>query len=137
MDRATMDAMRNYRHREVWLVRHGETEWSKSGQHTSTTDLPLTQEGERKAVALGPILRAHSFAAVFASPLQRATETARLAGFEPVVIDELKEWNYGAYEGLTTPQIQGRVPEWTIWKGPVPGGESCAEGGSRADRVIE
>jgi probable phosphoglycerate mutase len=121
---------------ELWLVRHGETEWSASGRHTSSTDLALTAEGERKAAAVGRLLAGKSFALVLASPLRRAVETCRLAGYTPEVTPDLREWGYGSYEGLTTPEIQVQNPGWTIWTGTPPGGESAEEVGARADRVI-
>ena len=121
---------------ELWLIRHGETEWSASGRHTSSTDLALTAEGERKAVEVGRLLAGKTFALVLASPLRRALETCRLAGFAPNVTPDLQEWTYGAYEGLTTAEIQVQNPGWTIWTGTPPGGESAAEVGARADRVI-
>src|SRR5437879_4715720 len=102
-------------HKEIWLVRHGETEWSKSGQHTSRTDLPLTPEGERRAGDLKKFLSGQKFAAVYASPMQRAQNTAKLAGFAPTILDDLMEWDYGKYEGLTTLKIHETVPDWTIW----------------------
>src|SRR5580698_8471410 len=104
----------------LWLVRHGETAWSLSGQHTSTTDLALTAEGERKAAEVGKLLGGKRFAAVYVSPMTRARETCRIAGFAAgaIVTDDLQEWNYGSYEGLTTPQIQKSAPEWSIWKAP-------------------
>ena len=121
---------------ELWLIRHGETEWSASGRHTSSTDLALTAEGERKAAAVGRLLAGKAFALVLASPLQRALDTCRLAGFSPEVTPDLREWGYGAYEGLTTAGIQVQNPGWTIWTGAPPGGESAEEVGARADRVI-
>ena len=121
---------------ELWLIRHGETEWSASGRHTSSTDLELTAEGERKAAAVGRLLAGKTFAMVLASPLRRARETCRLAGYSPEVTPDLREWGYGAYEGLTTAEIQVQNPGWTIWTGTPPGGESAAEVGARADRVI-
>jgi broad specificity phosphatase PhoE len=106
-------------------------------QHTSFTDIPLTDEGRRKAEELGARLRGQEFALVLASPLQRAAETARLAGFrEAEPTDDLREWNYGEYEGRTTAEIREEVPGWTIWTGGVPGGETAAEVAARADRVI-
>jgi broad specificity phosphatase PhoE len=123
-------------HAELWLVRHGETEWSKSGQHTSTTDLPLTAEGERRAADLKRFLSGQTFAQVFSSPMQRALNTCRLAGFSPVILDDLKEWNYGKYEGLTTSQIQEHDPRWTIWTGVTPDGETGDQVAARADKVI-
>src|SRR4051812_48802438 len=121
---------------EMFLIRHGETEWSRSGQHTSRTDLPLTQEGERCATALGKRLKGRSFALVLSSPMKRALETAKLAGFEPQLTDDLKEWDYGDYEGLTTHQIQEKSPHWTVWSGDLPNGETAEQVGTRADRVI-
>jgi len=121
---------------ELWLVRHGETEWSAAGRHTSSTDLALTTEGERKAAAVGRLLAGKTFALVLASPLRRALETCRLAGYSAQSTPELREWGYGAYEGLTTPEIQVENPGWTIWTATPPGGESAEQVGARADRVI-
>jgi broad specificity phosphatase PhoE len=121
---------------ELWLIRHGETEWSAAGRHTSSTDLALTAEGERKAAAAGRMLAGKTFALVLASPLRRALETCRLAGYRAEVTPDLREWGYGAYEGLTTTEIQAGNPGWTIWTGTPPGGESAEEVGARADRVI-
>jgi len=121
---------------ELWLIRHGETEWSAAGRHTSTTDLALTAEGERKAAAVGRLLAGKAFALVLASPLQRALETCRLAGYSAEVTRDLCEWRYGTYEGLTTAEIQIQNPGWTIWNGTPPGGETAEEVGGRADRVI-
>ena len=121
---------------ELWLIRHGETEWSASGKHTSSTDLALTAEGERKAAAVGRLLAGKTFALVLASPLRRALETCRLAGYSPQVTPNLREWDYGAYEGLTTAEIQVQNAGWTIWTGTPPGGESAKEVGARADLVI-
>ncbi len=123
---------------EVVLVRHGETEWSRSGQHTSHTDLPLTDEGERQARALGERLAGREFALVLSSSRRRALDTGRLAGLaDPVVDDDLAEWDYGTYEGLTTATIAEDVPGWTVWTGSVPGGETAAQVGERADRALE
>jgi broad specificity phosphatase PhoE len=121
---------------EVVLVRHGETEWSRDGRHTGRTDVPLTERGEEQARAVGEALRGRSFALVVSSPLQRALETARLAGFSPQVREELAEWDYGEYEGRTTPEIRQEVPDWTIWGYGAPGGESPAQVGARVDRVL-
>lgn len=122
----------------LFVVRHGATEWSRNGRHTSTTDLPLLPEGEAEASALAPRLTAHRFAAVLTSPMQRARRTAALAGFpEAVVDDDLSEWNYGAYEGLTRVQIVERDPAWTVWRGPTPGGEGPDQVSQRLDRLIE
>jgi broad specificity phosphatase PhoE len=122
---------------EVWLVRHGETEWSRDGRHTSTTDLPLTDEGRRVAESLKDSLHHRTFSRVLTSPRQRARDTARLTGHgEAKVDDDLAEWDYGELEGLTTPQIRERDPGWTIWEGAVPGGESAAQVTERLDRVV-
>ena len=124
--------------RELWLIRHGETEWSRSGQHTGRTDIPLTVQGERQAALLGRRLAGRKFALVLTSPLGRARATCRLAGYGGVARDEpdLMEWDYGAYEGRTTAQIREQVPGWIIWKGGVRGGESADQVGGRCDRVI-
>ncbi len=119
------------------LVRHGETAWSKSGQHTSRTDLPLTPTGERQAKALGAVLGEEASPLVLTSPMQRATRTAELAGLLPYEISEdLCEWDYGDLEGRTTDDIRRDYPGWTIWTGPWPGGESPAAVGARADQVV-
>jgi len=124
--------------REVWLVRHGATEWSSSGRHTGRTDVALTEEGREQARALGRRLGGRPFGAVLTSPLQRATETCRIAGYLDVARVEpaLREWDYGEYEGLTTERIRERVPGWTIWNGPVPGGETIDEVAARARHVL-
>lgn len=121
---------------EIWLIRHGETEWSRSGQHTSRTDLPLTPEGERQAESLKRMLIGHSFALILSSPMKRAVETCRLVGLAPELSDDLREWDYGDYEGLTTAEIQKSAPGWTIFTGAVPNGETVEQVGMRADRVI-
>lgn len=121
----------------MWLVRHGETEWSKSGQHTSVTDLPLTEAGETAAVRLAPVLAGIEFAQVLTSPRQRASRTAELAGFPDAELDEdLAEWAYGDYEGRTTADIRETVPDWSVWNHPSPGGESAEQVAQRLDRVI-
>ena len=122
----------------VYLARHGETAWSLSGQHTGLTDLPLTERGERNARALGERLRGLMFAKVFTSPLQRATRTCELAGFGPVaeVDRDLIEWNYGQYEGRRTAEILAERPDWQLFRDGCPGGETPAQVGARADRVI-
>ena len=124
---------------EIWLIRHGETEWSLSGQHTGRTDLPLTAAGERHAAEIGRYLAGRSFALVLTSPLQRARETCKLAGYGDVaqLEPDLQEWDYGAYEGRTSAQIQESVPDWTIWTSPVPQGETIQQVAARATRVIE
>jgi len=123
---------------EVVLVRHGETAWSRSGQHTSFSDVGLTPAGEDEARAAAVKLADRRFAAVFTSPMRRARETCALAGFadRAVVTDDLCEWNYGDYEGLTTAQIRATNPGWTIFTGDPPGGETSAQVGARADAVI-
>jgi broad specificity phosphatase PhoE len=122
----------------VWLIRHGETEWSRSGRHTSRTDLPLTRHGQEQAMALQDMLAASPPPTlVLCSPRQRAVETATLAG---LTVDEytedLSEWNYGAYEGLTSAQIHETDPQWSIWTHESPGGETIADITLRVDRVI-
>ena len=131
---------------ELWLIRHGETEWSRDGRHTSTTDLPLTDDGRRVAEGLSDRLDDDDFSLVLTSPRLRARETARLAGHpEATVDDDLAEWDYGDLEGETTPEIRETLPDWTIWDGPVPGrgrtrvicaggsaGGVCTPSGSRA-----
>ncbi|MEU4394977.1 histidine phosphatase family protein [Kribbella sp. NPDC023855] len=120
----------------LWLVRHGETEWSKSGKHTSTTDLPLTEEGERIAKSLKERLAGQEFDLVLTSPRQRARRTAELAGFaDAEVDDDLVEWNYGDYEGITTAEIRKTVPGWTVWAYPTPNGETPQQVSTRLDRV--
>ncbi len=122
---------------DVWLVRHGETEWSRAGRHTGATDLPLTEEGEESARRLAPRLAAASFALVLSSPLRRARRTAELAGFPGArTDDDLVEWRYGDYEGITTEEIRESVPGWTVWTHPCPGGESAEQVGTRLDRVV-
>jgi probable phosphoglycerate mutase len=122
---------------DVWLVRHGQTEWSASGRHTSTTDLPLTSDGESAARALAPRLASTSFDLALTSPRQRARRTAELAGFPSAEIDaDLVEWDYGDYEGVTTDEIRESVPDWTIWTQPCPGGETAAEVSARLDRLV-
>lgn len=127
---------------ELWLVRHGETEWSASGRHTGTTDVPLTAGGQREAEALGTLVAAlregRPFARVLTSPLQRAAETCRLAGYadRAETTDDLREWDYGDYEGRTTVAIRKEQPGWTVFTGALPRGETAAQVGARADRVI-
>jgi broad specificity phosphatase PhoE len=122
---------------EVWLVRHGETEWSRDGRHTSRTDLDLTAPGVAQARALAPLLAGVRFDLVLASTRRRSQATAALLGFpDPVVDPDVAEWDYGSYEGRTSAEIQAEVPDWRIWTHPVPGGESGAEVAARADRVV-
>lgn len=125
--------------RELWLVRHGETEWSASGQHTGRTDLPLTAQGEQHAREIGRFLNGRAFALVLTSPLQRARDTCRLAGYgDAAAVDcNLLEWDYGAYEGRTTSEIRSERPDWSLWKHGVPGGESIEQVAARAQAVID
>jgi probable phosphoglycerate mutase len=121
---------------EIWLVRHGETEWTLSKKHTSRTDLELTAAGEDDARALAPVLAEHSFAAVLTSPRKRAHRTAELAGFpDAVVDDDLVEVDYGEYEGRTSADIRKERPDWLLWRDGSPGGESIDKVGARADHV--
>jgi broad specificity phosphatase PhoE len=123
--------------REVWLVRHGETEWSRSGQHTGTTDIPLTEHGEEVACSLVDRLSSVDFDLVLSSPRSRARRTAELAGFRDVeTTEDLAEWAYGEYEGVTTEEIREKVPDWTVWTHPTPGGETAQDVTARLDRVI-
>ena len=124
---------------ELWLVRHGETEWSLSGQHTSTTDIPLTEHGQKRAEELRDYLAGRKFAAVFVSPRQRARETCEIAGSGDVAVvdDDLQEWNYGEAEGKTTPEMRAIYgPEWSVWNSPLKGGETVEAVGDRADEMI-
>ncbi|WP_188193046.1 histidine phosphatase family protein [Nonomuraea sp. SYSU D8015] len=128
---------------EMLLLRHGQTEWSKAGKHTGRTDLPLTEHGEEEARALAPLVKERTFDLVLVSPAQRARRTAELAGLADYEVDaDLWEWDYGGYEGITTPTIRETRPGWYLWRdGVIPGdaehpGESAAQVGARADRVI-
>jgi probable phosphoglycerate mutase len=122
----------------LWLIRHGETEWARLGRHTGRTDIPLTVAGRDQARALGRRLGGHEFAVVLTSPLSRAAETARIAGFgdRAIALDDLMEWDYGALEGRRTAEIRAEMADWTIWRGPWPNGETADQIGARADRVI-
>ena len=125
---------------ELWLVRHGETEWSLDGRHTSVTDIPLTEHGRQRAVELRDFLKDETFAAVLVSPKQRARETCEIAGFgaQAAVEPNLQEWDYGDAEGKTTRQIReerGKA-DWSVWSDPIVGGESVEQVGARADAVI-
>jgi len=124
--------------REIVIVRHGETEWTLSRQHTGTTNIPLTDNGRRQAEAVGTRLAGRNFDLVLSSPLDRAVETCRLAGFgdAPEISDDLLEWNYGEYEGITTADIRKTDPDWDLWRDGGPGGETAAQVGARVDRVI-
>jgi broad specificity phosphatase PhoE len=122
----------------IVLVRHGQTEWSLSGQHTSRTDLPLIEEGRHRAEQIGAELAGRSFGLVLCSPLLRARETCELAGFceQAVLNDDLQEWDYGDYEGLTTAQIHDERPDWDLWRDGCPDGERPEDVAARADRAI-
>jgi broad specificity phosphatase PhoE len=124
---------------DVFAIRHGETAWSLTGQHTGTTDIPLTENGRRVAERLRPVLAKESFALVLVSPLQRARETCERAGLgaAAVIEPDLREWNYGEYEGLTTERIHEDAPGWLLFRDGCPAGESPEQVGARADRVIE
>ena len=123
---------------QLWLVRHGQTEWSASGRHTGRTDIPLDENGREQARELAATLAALPIALVLTSPLQRARETCALAGLGDgaVVDDDLQEWDYGDDDGLTTDEIRAARPDWTLWRDGCPGGETAAQVGVRADRVI-
>lgn len=123
---------------EIVLVRHGETEWSATGRHTSHTDIPLTERGRERAQAVADELAGRSFALVLCSPLRRARETCELAGFwgTAKTDPELVEWDYGQYEGLTTAEIRHQRPDWWLWRDGCPGGEHPEQVGARADRVL-
>ena len=125
---------------ELWLVRHGETEWSADGRHTSVTDIPLTERGRERARELRDYLAGRKFAAVFVSPMQRARETCDIAGYGNVAVVEpnLMEWNYGESEGKTTAEMRAKYgPDWSVWTNKLVGGESVEQVGERADKVIE
>jgi broad specificity phosphatase PhoE len=122
---------------QLWLVRHGETEWSASGRHTSHTDVDLTEDGVAGAKSVAVKLEGTSFVQIVASPLLRARRTAELAGFPSFeVLEDLREWDYGDDEGLTTAEIREDRPGWTVWRDGPEGGESCTDVGRRADRVV-
>ncbi len=123
---------------QVFLIRHGETEWSRDGRHTGRTDIPLTAEGRHRAQVIGRALEGRKFS-VWTSPLGRARETCRLAGFGDVarVDDDLREWDYGIYEGRTTPDIRRKTPDWSVWLSPIVNGESLEQVAERARRVID
>jgi broad specificity phosphatase PhoE len=123
---------------QVYLVRHGETAWSRDGRHTGRSDIPLDEPGKAQASRLQPILAPRHFELVLTSPLERARETCRLAGFGEVaqIRPELAEWDYGQYDGLTSAQIRASRPEWSLWRDGGPGGETPAEVARRVDKVI-
>ena len=123
---------------ELWLLRHGATEWALNGRHTGSTDIPLVPQGEAEARALAPLLAQHTFDAVYCSPLQRARRTCELAGLSGQAQREpdLREWDYGRYEGITTAEIRQSVPGWTVFSHPCPEGESLAQVQERCERLI-
>jgi broad specificity phosphatase PhoE len=121
----------------IYLVRHGETMWSRTGQHTSRTDVPLTERGREQAIALGRWIGDRQFGLVLTSPRSRAAETAQLAGYGDAIPDpDLREWEYGDFEGRTSDEIRHEIPDWTIWGGPWRDGETARQVARRADRVI-
>lgn len=124
---------------ELWLIRHGETEWSLSGAHTSSTDIPLTTRGEERAAAIRDYLHHRDFSLVLTSPRRRAQETCRIAGYAQVAStdENLREWDYGDFEGRTTADIRKEIPGWSIWDSDPKGGETLAQVGARAAHVIE
>lgn len=124
---------------QIFLIRHGETAWSLSGQHTGSSDIPLTDNGRKMAEKLAAVLTGEDFELVMTSPLQRARDTCALAGLgaRAVVDPDLMEWNYGDYEGLTTDQIQEQAPDWLLFRDGCPGGETPGQIGARVDRLIE
>jgi probable phosphoglycerate mutase len=138
MDELKLNTIMIDNKQKIWLVRHGETEWSVMGRHTGRSDIPLTNMGVMQAEALAVRLAARPFALVLSSPLQRAAETCRLAGYgeQAEFVDNLQEWDYGLYEGRTTLDIRSEKPAWTIWSGDPPGGETLAQVAGRADIVI-
>ena len=125
--------------KEFWLVRHGETEWSLTGQHSGRFDIPLTMRGEREAEALRGVLRAEDFETVLCSPLQRARKTCGIAGFSTIaqIEPDIMEWDYGDCTSFTQDQMREKFPQWNIWDGPVPNGESIDRIAARASRAIE
>ena len=126
------------KHPEIWLIRHGETEWSLSGQHTGRTDIPLTENGRRQAEALQPVLAKQPFDHALCSPLTRAQDTCRLAGLgtQMELEPRLLEWNYGIYEGRKTQDIRQETPGWSVWDSPMPEGEDVAAIQQRAESLI-
>ena len=124
--------------REIWLLRHGATEWSRDGRHTGSSDIPLLPEGEAEARALAPLLAGQHFAEVWVSPLQRARRTCELAGLgaEAQPNENLREWDYGSYEGITTAEIRQTVPGWSVWSHGCPGGEDAAAVTQRCEALI-
>jgi probable phosphoglycerate mutase len=124
---------------QLWLIRHGETEWSLSGAHTSRTDIPLTERGKERATKIRDYLAQRKFSLVLTSPLQRARETCRIAGYADVaqIEENLREWDYGIFEGRTTAEIRKDQPDWSIWDSPVPEGEPVEHVAARAHKVID
>ena len=124
---------------KLWLIRHGETEWSLSGAHTSRTDIPLTERGKQRAAKIRDYLAQRKFALVLNSPLQRARETCRIAGYADVaqIEENLREWDYGIFEGRTTADIRKDQPDWSIWDAPPPEGEPVEHVAARAQKVID
>ena len=124
---------------ELWLIRHGETEWSRTGQHTGRTDIPLTDNGREQARQLRPVLAAQSFDAVFSSPLSRAIETCREAGLggQAILEPDLQEWDYGIYEGRKTPEIREKEPNWSVWNSPMQNGENVEQIQARAQALMK
>ncbi|MCP5506350.1 MAG: histidine phosphatase family protein [Chlamydiales bacterium] len=123
--------------KEIYIIRHGETEWARAGKHTGLTDVPLTEKGEIQAASLGRRIEKIKFSHVFTSPLKRAKETCDICGFDGVVDRDLVEWDYGAYEGMTSEEIQKTVPEWNIFTHGAPAGESIATLTKRVERLIK
>ena len=123
--------------REIYIVRHGETEWARDGKHTGLTDIPLTEKGEIGAASLGRRIEKIKFSHVFTSPLKRAKETCEICGFDGTIDQDLVEWDYGAYEGMTSKEIQKTIPDWNIFTHGAPAGESVDMATARADRVIK
>jgi probable phosphoglycerate mutase len=123
---------------EIWLIRHGETEWSRTGQHTGRTDIPLTEIGRKQAETLKPVLARQHFDQVLCSPLARAQETCQLAGLreQATLEPRLMEWDYGIYEGRKTPDIRQQTPDWSVWDFPIPNGEDAAAIQARAQSLI-
>jgi probable phosphoglycerate mutase len=126
------------RSREIWLLRHGATEWSRNGRHTGSSDIPLLPEGDAEARALAPLLAGQHFAEVWVSPLQRARRTCELAGLgaQAQLNENLREWDYGSYEGITTAEIRQTVPGWSVWSHGCPGGEDAAAVTQRCEALI-
>lgn len=137
--RLRVETMMSESKAELWLVRHGETEWSLDGRHTSVTDIPLTDRGRERARELRDYFGGRKFAAVFASPMQRAKETCAIAGYgdDAQIEPNLMEWSYGESEGRTTAEMRAKYgPQWSVWTNPIVGGETVDQVGERADKVI-